>query len=76
MNNKRRNQIAALLDRIEEVCTEIEDLQSEEQDYYDNMPESLQGSEKGENAEAAIDALNSATQSLREAVEFLGTAQA
>ncbi|WP_282347967.1 hypothetical protein [Pseudomonas sp. PS01301] len=75
MNNERRKQIAALLDRIESVCSEVEDLQSEEQDYYDNMPESFQGGEKGENAQAAIDALDSAAQSLREAVEFLGTAQ-
>lgn len=75
MNNERRKQIAALLDRIESVCSEVEELQSEEQDYYDCMPESIQGGEKGENAQAAIDALDSAVQSLREAVEFLGTAQ-
>lgn len=32
-------------------------LRDEEQDYFDNMPESLQAGEKGEKAEAAINAM-------------------
>jgi chromosome segregation ATPase len=67
MNKDRRKAISNLISRIEEISatlydlgSEIEQLQSEEQDYYDNMPESLQGGERGERAQEAADALQEA----------------
>ena len=67
MNNERRKQIDALLERLkglqEEAAgiqSDLEDVQSDEQDYYDAMPESFQNSEKGERAMAALDAIQEA----------------
>jgi exonuclease VII small subunit len=37
---------------------------NKEQEYFDNMPESLQGGDKGSAAEAAVDALDSAVSNL------------
>ena len=50
MNKQRRKQIYELAEKIRELKDEVETLRDEEQDYYDNMPESFQGGEKGDKA--------------------------
>jgi len=42
----------------------FEEALSEEQEYFDNMPEGLQGSEKGETAESNISYLEAAIEAL------------
>ena len=71
MNNQRRKDIDAALKlvadaraAIDALREAIEPIKEEEQEYYDNMPESLQGGEKGEAAQAAIDALENAMSDL------------
>lgn len=65
MNKERRNKLARLRDRMSRLQSEvgdlIEDLQGvldEEHEYLDNMPESLQGGEKGEKARTAIELMD------------------
>lgn len=58
MNKIRRAAISAQLQIISGACEKLEDIKEEEQDYYDNMPESLQQSEKGDAAMEAIDQLD------------------
>ncbi|WLJ71177.1 hypothetical protein [Sphingomonas phage Carli] len=67
MNNARRKDIAAIIARLQAVQSEFEsirdDLQSvgeAEREAYDNMPESLQQSERGEASSAAADTLENA----------------
>lgn len=68
MNKERRKQIDGIIARIEqelsplvdEIREAIEEVRDEEQEYFDNMPESLQGGDKGNLAEAAVDALEEA----------------
>ena len=43
----------------------MEDIKSDEQDYLDNIPENLQGSERYSIAEEAIDNLDSAIDELK-----------
>lgn len=66
MNNQRRKEIADVLNELAALRSRVEDLQSEEQDYFDNMPENLQQSERGEKAEQAAsrleDAMNEAAE--------------
>lgn len=71
MNNQRRKQIesikgriAALLSEAESIKSDVEEIRDEEQDYRDNMPESFADGEKGEKADAAIDALEEVIQDL------------
>ena len=66
MNEERRAAIATIRDRMSELqdqvstlITDLQDVINEEQDYLDNMPESLQEGEKGEKAQAAIDLMDS-----------------
>ena len=71
MNKARRKEIEALIDELEDLKSRIESVQSDEQDYFDNMPENLQSSERGELAEEAVGNLDSALDSLDEAIESL-----
>ena len=73
MNKDRRNDIARVQDTIMEIAAlldgvrdDTEAIRDEEQDYYDNMPESFQQGEKGEVAEAAISALDDALSALND----------
>lgn len=71
MNIKRREAINKLAGKIVDIQSELETLQSEEQDYYDAMPESLQGGEKGDASQSAIDAMESAKDGIETAVSEL-----
>lgn len=73
MNNGRRKEIRDVLQKIEdlsglieEIKTDIEFIQEEEQGCLDNIPENLQGSERYERAETAVENLQSAVDILEE----------
>lgn len=84
MNNDRRREISdlikraeALKEQLEAVTTEasslkddIERVRDEEQEYFDNMPESLQGSDRGQAAEAAVSQLDEAMGTLDELADL------
>lgn len=74
MNKDRRDRIAKIKEALEDLRGQIEDLQLEEQEAFDNMPESLQQSERGQASEAAADALQSAYDAADEAITNLETA--
>lgn len=71
MNNTRRKSIQKIFDRLEELMQDIEALQEEEQDCYDNLPESLQYGERGQAMQEAADNLEYAAISVQEALECL-----
>jgi flagellar biosynthesis chaperone FliJ len=71
MNKERRKQIneAGVIfgkahAMIEDAKALLQDALDEEQEYYDNMPESLQGGDKGDMAQSAISALESAIEAM------------
>lgn len=57
-----------------DLQTEIEEIKEEEQEAYDNLPESLQYGEKGEKMTDAVDNLDSAYSSLEDAIGYLDEA--
>jgi len=76
MNNARRKALRGISVKLGEITSAILRLRDEEQDYIDNMPESLQSSKKYDNAEAAVtlmdDAINdieTSCSSLDEAID-------
>ena len=78
MNNRRRkditeisDKIAALADILNEYMADVESIKEEEEEYFDNMPESLQGGEKGSAAEEAVDALEEACSALVQMIDSL-----
>ena len=76
MNNKRRQLLRAVLEKIESLDNlkeEIVDILStavdEEQEAFDNLPEGLQMSERGERIEEIIGLLENARDTYEE-IEF------
>lgn len=71
MNRERRKEIAQALAMIDEAKTLLETCRDDEQEYFDNMPESFQSGEKGELAQTAIDLLDEAISGLEEVTPLL-----
>ena len=75
MNNTRRQRIEELSLQVADLKDLLEEIMSEEEEYRDNMPESLQTSERYEISETASDNMDSALSSLEEAIEYLDYAR-
>lgn len=82
MNKQRRKEIEKLINRIEEtvdnflsemesIQIDLESIRDDEQDYLDNIPENLQGSERYEIAETAVDNLDSACDSIGDILDAI-----
>lgn len=72
MNNKRRKEIANTIRQIESIVSSI---LADEEEAFDNMPESLQDSERGDMSQEAQDNLSSAVDALEEAISYLEDAR-
>ena len=57
MNKEKRNRIAEIMDKLNEIADEICEVAQEERDAFDNLPEAIQYSDRGEAMEAAADEL-------------------
>ena len=75
MNKDRRKQLSEIQSKLSELRDMIDTVLSDEQEAYDNLPESLQESERGEAMQAAIDAMESALESCEDAESSLEEAQ-
>lgn len=75
MNKARRKALDEVISKIEEAKELLENLQAEEEEYRDNMPENLQGSERYEAADAVVDNMSSAVDALDEAISSIESAQ-
>lgn len=71
MNKIRRKELARIIEKLEaldalraEIQEEIESVMDEEQEAFDNMPEGLQESERGEQMQEYIDAMQYAMDDL------------
>lgn len=71
MNKERRKKIGKAIEALEEIKEIIEILKDEEQEYFDNMPDNLRESEKGNRAEEDVGSLESAEDSLQSSIEYL-----
>lgn len=69
MNKARIKQLINWKKKAEELKEELESILYDEQDYFDNMPENLQGSMKGIDSEEAINQLEDAISTLEEAID-------
>ena len=71
MNNIRRKQINEMAERLSGIKDMLDELQREEEDYKDNMPENLQESERYYATEAACEQLEEAAGLVEEAMDKL-----
>lgn len=75
MNNTRRSQITDIMENLSSLQTSIEELLEEEQEAFDNLPEGIQDSERGEAIQAAIDNLEEAVSNCEELLNNLEMAK-
>lgn len=71
MNNVRRKELKAIIMDIERAQSRLQGVLDEEQEAFDNMPEGLQCSERGENMEDAISAMEDCIDSLSDVTDEL-----
>ena len=74
MNKRRRSSIKIASSYLDMAIDLIRDAKDEEQDALGNMPENLQGSERCEAMEEAIDHLEDAISSIDEAKDHIDRA--
>lgn len=71
MNNARRKELRKIITRLEKLNFELQEISSdlgniitEEEEAYDNLPEGIQASERGEQMQEIIDQLYNAQSDL------------
>ena len=71
MNNAIRKEIEKITADLEAIKELIEALQEEEQDAFDNLPESIQYGERGDKMQSAIDNLEYAADNIQDCLDNL-----
>jgi hypothetical protein len=71
MNKQRRKRITALHDELTAIRDHLVECCGDEQDTIDNLPDSLQGSARGQEMSDAVDNLDNAINALEEAIVAL-----
>lgn len=74
MNKVRRKMVDEIIEQLQELQTEIESVMCEEEEYRDNIPENLQGSERYEKADEACSAMQDAIDGLEDVIDNLTAA--
>lgn len=64
MNKIRKNRLEKILNEIENLRDEIGEIKDDEQEAFDNLPESIQCSERGEQMEMNVNDLDDIYDSL------------
>jgi flagellar biosynthesis chaperone FliJ len=75
MNKLRRKQLDEIIAKIQDISEELESVMNDEEEYRDNMPENLQGSEKYEMADSACGSMQEAIDQLDEAITNIESSQ-
>ena len=68
MNKNRRQQLREWIERVNVIKYQLELILSDEEMYFDMMPENLQGGINGMNSEESMDKMNEAIKSIEEAI--------
>ena len=64
MNNQRRKEIKSIIKTLEESVERLNSVCSDEEDAFDNMPESLQYSLRGDEMQENINTLEDAVSAI------------
>lgn len=73
MNATQRKELAELATQIDTIKEQLESIRDAEQEKYDNLPEGLQESERGEKFQEGIDTLDEIISNLKDAADSFGT---
>ena len=71
MNKQRRKWLSDVITKLEEAKTDIESIAEEEREAYDNLPEGIQESDKGDAMYENADNLDQAASDLDDLISNL-----
>ena len=69
MNKNRRKVIAEVKDILEYASSNLEVIRDEEKESFDNLPEGIQESERGEKMSECIECLEAAIDNISDAID-------
>ena len=75
MNKQRRKQLADMVEQLELLKSELEEVTEQEEEAFENMPESIQESDRGQRMQEVIEILDNAMLSIEEAIDGITEAQ-
>lgn len=71
MNKSRRESLSTISEELESIKSRLEDVSDEEREAYDNLPENLQYSSRGESMQYGLDELIEAAENLDSTIEHI-----
>ena len=71
MNKRRRLRLQTAIEVIENAKIELESIRDEEQECFDNLPESIQYGERGDEMQENIDDIDSEISNLEDVISNL-----
>ena len=74
MNEERRERLEIILNRLEDIQSDVNEILNDEEHYRDNIPEDLRESEQYEQSDAVCDDLSDAVDGLDDAVSSIVSA--
>ena len=74
MNKARRAVLNKIINALTELKDELESIKEDEQDAMDNLPESLQDSDRYSAMEEAVDNMDSAFDGIEDVIDYLESA--
>lgn len=74
VNRERRKALRDIIEQLEELKDSLEGLQTEEEEYRDNIPENLQGGGRCERADEAVNSMSDAVGYLEDVISNIEAA--
>lgn len=74
MNRQRRKRVQEALDLMQQATEILAEVADEEEEAFDNLPEGIQESERGQQMEEVLDVLDGACESIGDAIAEIATA--
>lgn len=71
MNATIRRKINIIINNLNETKEEVSQMSADEQSKYDNLPDGIQESDRGDEYQEAADKLCDAVNSIDEAIDYL-----
>lgn len=71
MNKIRRKELNKIKEALSALRSDLEHIKYDEESCYDNMPEGIQCSMKGEESEEAIEILDEACDKMEEIIDLI-----
>lgn len=71
MNNARRKALRSIIEKLQDCHDRLETLKEDENEAFENMPEGLRSSERGEATEMNLETLESSVYDLETMIDLL-----